>query len=45
MIKLLMIKLNICYFVFNSVTDKYKTQEISDKVVYYNLNALDFVPD
>ena len=34
-----------CPFVFISVPDRYKTQEMCDKAVDDNPNALYFVPD
>ena len=36
---------NTCSFVLNSVPDQYKTQEMCDKAVDGNPNALDLVPD
>ena len=35
---------NTCSFVFNSVSDRNKTQEMCDKAVDDNPNALDLVP-
>ena len=36
---------NTSSFIFSSVPDGYKTQEISDKEAGDNPNTLDFVPD
>ena len=36
---------NTCSFVFNSVPNRCETQEMCDKAVDDNPNALDLVPD
>ena len=36
---------NTCPFVFNSVTDRYKTQEMCDKAVDDNPSTIKYVPD